>query len=92
MCMAFQTNDQNVCSNRHRCLGCPEPLRFPADGSFPSLQLRKDIPIPAFGDTQVLIKFEAASLNYGNLIIPMGCQLLYRRIALSLEGIVDRLS
>ncbi|RPA85306.1 alcohol dehydrogenase [Ascobolus immersus RN42] len=44
----------------------------PKDGQFKSLTLEKNIPIPELQDTQVLVKFEAATLNYRDLIIPMG--------------------
>ncbi|CAL3962857.1 hypothetical protein PZA11_000100 [Diplocarpon coronariae] len=39
---------------------------------FDSLKLRKDVPIPALSDNDVLVKFHAASLNYRDLIIPRG--------------------
>ena len=39
---------------------------------FESLQLKKDVPIPELGDYDVLVQIQAVSLNYRDLIIPMG--------------------
>lgn len=40
------------------------------DRGFDGLEL-KDAPLPKLGDNDVLVKLEAASLNYRDLIIPL---------------------
>ncbi|WYZ36489.1 hypothetical protein EsH8_XV_000042 [Colletotrichum jinshuiense] len=37
-----------------------------------TLKLKKDVPVPALGDYDVLVQIEAVSLNYRDLIIPKG--------------------
>ncbi|KAH7411101.1 hypothetical protein BKA64DRAFT_569569 [Cadophora sp. MPI-SDFR-AT-0126] len=39
---------------------------------FDSLKFNDSVPIPALSDSEVLVKFHAASLNYRDLIIPKG--------------------
>jgi len=39
---------------------------------FDSLKLNEKAPVPELGDRDVLVKFQAASLNYRDLIIPQG--------------------
>ena len=45
-------------------------------GSFDNLKFN-ETNIPDLGDTQVLVKFHAASLNYRDLIIPLGMFTLF---------------
>lgn len=40
------------------------------DNGFDGLAF-KDAPIPTVGETEVLVKLQAASLNYRDLIIPL---------------------
>jgi len=46
--------------------------RVEGKGSFDNLKFDKSAPLPELGDHDVLIKIEAASLNYRDLIIPLG--------------------
>ncbi|KAI9797450.1 MAG: hypothetical protein M1833_005490 [Piccolia ochrophora] len=39
---------------------------------FDSLQFNEEAPVPTCGDSEVLVRFHAASLNYRDLIIPKG--------------------
>ncbi len=43
---------------------------FTGTDGFDSLELKKDVPIPELGDSDVLVQIQAVSLNYRDLIIP----------------------
>lgn len=40
---------------------------------FDGLVFKKDTPVPTVGEYEVLVKLQAASLNYRDLIIPKVC-------------------
>jgi NADPH:quinone reductase-like Zn-dependent oxidoreductase len=42
-------------------------------GSFDCLELQANIKLPDLADTEVLVKFHAASLNYRDLVMPLVC-------------------
>jgi hypothetical protein len=42
---------------------------------FDGLQLQDDVQIPSLGDHDVLVKIQAVSLNYRDLVIPLVCDI-----------------